>query len=66
MPTFELQAYVTISVSTTIDAPTLEEAIKRSEHLPVYHQSEAHGIDEAAWIAEEMDGSPTSIRCDEA
>ncbi|ELP5729270.1 hypothetical protein QTV44_002536 [Vibrio vulnificus] len=66
MPTFNLTARITISVSTTIKAPTLEEAIERSKDLPVYHQSEADGIEEVAWVAEEMDGSAYDIQSEGA
>lgn len=65
MPKFHLNGYVTVSASTAIEADTLEEAIKKAENLPVMHFTQAHGVEDAVWVVEDMDGSAQEIYADE-
>ncbi|NOI31806.1 hypothetical protein [Vibrio coralliilyticus] len=65
MPKFSLNGFVTVSASTTIEADTLEEAIKKAENLPVMHSTQAHGAESDVWVVEDMDGYAQEIYADE-
>jgi len=65
MPTFKLNAHITVSAYTEVDADTLEEAIGISRDreivlcpdAPSQHQNSP----EEFWIVQEADGSPQEI-----
>ena len=62
MKTFELSAFVTISIYTEVRAETLEEAIKISQDREI--EKSLWGQDEMKkeyWLADDYDGSPENI-----
>ncbi|ENN6470003.1 hypothetical protein AB9X29_003804 [Vibrio vulnificus] len=65
MPKFHLNGLVTVSASIAIEADTLEEAIEKAQNLPVMHSTQAHGVEDAVWVVEDMDGSAKEIYADE-
>ena len=63
MAKFDLSAEVTVSTYTTIEAETLEEAIKIAEDRDVVIGGNCSGESENySWIVEEIDGEPEKIR----
>ena len=62
MPKFNLSAEVTVSTYTTIEAETLEEAIKIAEDRDIVIGGNCSGESEDySWIVEEIDGEPEKI-----
>lgn len=64
MPKYRLSAHVTVSAYTTVDAETLEAAVKIAAGRPVQFGGGPYDQDEH-WLIEEADGSPTDIVPDE-
>lgn len=64
MKKFNLYATVTISIYTTVEAETLEEAIAESESRDIEyaHNWNTEQQQTYAWVAEEFDGSPDKIQ----
>lgn len=63
MKTFELSATVNISISTKVEAETLEEAIEIAKNREI-EASDFNGENEnEAWISSEYDGMPQNIEC---
>lgn len=63
MKTFKLNATVTISLYTEVEAETLQEAIEISQERSI-EMVNNWGSDEQAqevWVSSEFDGSPTDI-----
>jgi len=63
MKNFKLNALVTISIYTTIEAETLEQAIKESERRSIEHAHLNDVEDQAkeVWVSDEFDGMPYRI-----
>ena len=63
MRTFKLNASVTISIYTEIEAETLEEAIEKSyeRSIEAYQWGDSEQSKEV-WISDEYDGEPQGIR----
>ncbi len=63
MAKFNLSAVVTISVSTTVEADTLEEAIEIAGRrtIEVAQNSDMETQMESVWISEEFDGEVQRI-----
>lgn len=61
--TYYLSAKVTISISTRVEAESLEKAIKiaQERHIETYNYGDKNQ-DMQAWISEEFDGDPTDIQ----
>lgn len=64
MKTFHLAGTVTVSAYTTVEADTLEEAIRIAEHRPVEFAGGPHRRSEW-WLVEDIDGSPTEIEAED-
>ena len=63
MKKFNLSAKVTISISTVVEANSLEEALKianEREGIEKYDSWE-HDEENESWIADEYDGAPFDI-----
>lgn len=66
MPKFNLSADVTVSAYTTVEAATLEEAIKIAEGRDAVIGGMNSGEDpRESWIIEDADGVPKNIRIDD-
>jgi hypothetical protein len=62
MTTFQLSAVVSVSATTTVEADTLEEAIKVAKAREVVIGGLHTGADpEEQWVVEDADGSPEQI-----
>lgn len=62
MPYFNLTANVTISMYTTVEAETLEQAIeiaKERDLMSIAH--DGYDKQEETWMADEIDGQPENI-----
>ena len=65
MKTFDLVAKLTISVSTSVEAKTLEEAIEiANERKDILHGHFQHGDINEHWVVDEYDGIPYDIKED--
>jgi hypothetical protein len=63
MAKFNLTALCTISVTTTVEANTLEEAIKiASQRTDIMNGQFEHPDENESWVANDYDGVPTKIR----
>ncbi len=58
---FQLEALVTVSAYTEVEAESLEEAISMAESRPVTHGSDMSVGPATDWIVDDMDGMPTNI-----
>lgn len=62
MPTFKLSANVTVSAYTTVEAPSLEDAIKLAEDREVVIGGANSGkTEEENWIIDDADGTAQNI-----
>jgi len=62
MKEFNLTAKVTISISTTVEAKTLEEAIEIAEQRHIEHHNwRDEDQEKEAWVSSEYDGEPYNI-----
>lgn len=59
---FKLTASITVSAECTVVASSLDEAIELSKNLEVFTVAEHEGVDEQAWVINEIDGSPMNIK----
>lgn len=64
MAQFKLSATVTISIYTTVEADTLEEAIAQAErrNIEFSNNNNSDEQEESVWIADELDGMPERIK----
>jgi len=66
MQTFILSGEVTISVYTSVEAETLEEATQKSENRPVESAQWGHKDQkDEAWVSDEYDGEVQNIHQEE-
>ena len=62
MKTFKLEAFVTISLYTEVEAETLEEAIEIAEERDLMTiVDNGHDDETIAWMADELDGTVKNI-----
>lgn len=62
MPKFGLEAKVTISIYTTVEADTLEEAIQLAEDREIENYSfHERGQSDRCWVSDDFDGMPVGI-----
>jgi hypothetical protein len=62
MKMFELNAEVTISIYTKIEAKTVKEAIKIAENRKIEKAEWGNANVKSAWVSDEYDGEPQNIR----
>ena len=63
MTEFKLIAHCTISVTTTVEAETLEEAIKiADQRTDILNGQFEHPDENKHWVAEDYDGVPHNIK----
>ncbi len=60
---YELNATVTISISTIVEAETLKEAIEIAESrgIEVAHNWDSETQSEDVWVSSDFDGEPQNI-----
>lgn len=66
MPQYEVNAHVTISISTKVQAETEEQAIeiaKNREMMEII--PDVYYTDDRFWVISVLDGEPTNIRIEE-
>ncbi len=61
MKTFNLNALVTVSINTTVEANSLEEAIEIAENRAVEYANRTLNQERQVWVNSVLDGEPFDI-----